>query len=130
MPAAEFALDIVDREVAFAHGDGQFADRIAGGRSVTARGRAEEGGALFRVVAELMAEDAEAAGGIAEAPGGFGEGSCSTKKARRASYWRWSGSSGERKKAAAWDSVIPFSELEAIFIHCYENTIESICFER
>ena len=35
---------------------------------------AEEGGALVGVMAELMAEDAEGAGGIAEAPGDIDRG--------------------------------------------------------
>jgi hypothetical protein len=61
-------LNVIDREVPFAHGHHQFADRIAGRCGVRAGQAAEEGRALLRVVAELMAQDAEGAGGIAEPP--------------------------------------------------------------
>ena len=40
----------------------------------TALGLAEEGGAFLRVVAELIAQDAEGAGGIAETAGDVGGG--------------------------------------------------------
>ncbi len=64
----EFALDVVDGEVAFAHGDDQFADAIANGcpmRSVLHD--AEEAGTHVGIVAKLVAEDAKGAAGVAEA---------------------------------------------------------------
>ena len=42
----QFALDVVDREVAFAQADDQLADWVAGGRRVRAGERAEEGRAF------------------------------------------------------------------------------------
>jgi hypothetical protein len=68
LPRGQFALDVVDREVALAQGHHPLADRIAGGRRVRTGEGAEEGGAFLGVVAELVAEDAEGAGRIAEAP--------------------------------------------------------------
>ena len=68
----QFTLDVVDGEVALAQGDDQFADRIAGGGEARpGRGGLEEAPLLVGQVAELMTEDAEGAGGIAEAPGDF-----------------------------------------------------------
>ena len=66
----EFPLYVIDREVALAHGYGQIPDAVAdrGGLRSTMR-LAEEGGAFIGVVAELMAEDAEGAQGIAETAG-------------------------------------------------------------
>ena len=70
---SEFALHVIDGEIAFAHGHGQITNAVAGGRGLRSALRlAEEGSAFLRVVAELMAEDAEGAGGVAEAAGDFG----------------------------------------------------------
>ena len=70
---SQLALHVVDREVALAQGHGRLADAVAGGsRARAALNLAEEGGALLGVMAELMAQDAEGAGRIAEALGGFG----------------------------------------------------------
>jgi len=64
----EFALDVVDGQVAFAHGDDEFADRIANrGIAWSVLHDPEEAGAFVGIVAKLMAKDAEGAGGIAEA---------------------------------------------------------------
>jgi hypothetical protein len=46
----EFALDVVDREVAFAQCDDQLADGIAGGRGMRAENRMEESRAFVGVV--------------------------------------------------------------------------------
>lgn len=64
----EFALDVVDGEVLFAQGDDEVTDAVALGRGARA-GRAwgEESGAAGGVMAELVAEDTEGAGGIAKA---------------------------------------------------------------
>jgi len=64
-------LNVVDRKVSFAQSHHQLADWIAGGCRVRAGEGAEKGRALLRVVAELMAEDAEGAGRVAEAPSRF-----------------------------------------------------------
>src|SRR6266542_3645132 len=65
---SEFAPHVIDREIAFTHGNRQITDAVAGGRGLRPTLRlAEEGGALLRVVAELMADDAEGARGVAEA---------------------------------------------------------------
>jgi len=72
---SEFSLHVIDREIAFAHGYGQITDAVAGGRGLrTALWLAEEGSAFLGVVAELMAEDAEGAGGVTEATGDVGRG--------------------------------------------------------
>jgi hypothetical protein len=68
----QLALNVVDREVALAQRHHQLADRIAGGCGVRAGEGAEEGRALLEVVAELVTEDAEGAGGIAEPPSRLG----------------------------------------------------------
>src|SRR5262249_41291097 len=66
----QLALDVIDGQVAFAHGEDQVADRILRGRGggLLARG-GKEGGAPVCVVAKLMAQDTEGAGGVAEAFG-------------------------------------------------------------
>src|ERR1700720_3961101 len=59
---SEFALHVVDGEIAFAHGYGQITNAVAGGRGLrTALRQAEEGSALLGIVAELITEDAESA---------------------------------------------------------------------
>jgi hypothetical protein len=61
-------LDVVDGEVLFAQGDDKVADAVALGSGTRARrARGEEGGTGGGVVAELVAEDTEGAGGIAKA---------------------------------------------------------------
>jgi hypothetical protein len=61
--------------MAFAHGYSQTPNTVASGGGLrTALGQAEEGGALLRVVAELMTQEAERAGGVAEAAGDLGRG--------------------------------------------------------
>ena len=72
---SQFALHVIDREIAFAHGHRQITDAVAGGRGLRSALRlAEEGGAFLRVVAELITQDAEGAGGVAEAAGDVGGG--------------------------------------------------------
>ena len=63
----KFALDIVDREVAFPQGDDEFPDAIAGrGIPWSVLHDLEEAGAFVGIVAELVAENAEGAGRVAE----------------------------------------------------------------
>jgi hypothetical protein len=70
---SQFRLDVVNRQIALTYRHGQFANTVASGsRAGTARRRREKGGALLRVVSELIGEHAKAAGRIAEAPGGPG----------------------------------------------------------
>jgi hypothetical protein len=70
---SQFALHVIDRKITFTHGNRQITDPIAGRRRLrSALWLAEEGGAFLRVVAELMADDAEGARGIAEAARDFG----------------------------------------------------------
>ena len=65
----QFALDVVDGQVALAQGDGQLTDRIAGGgKARPGRDGLKEAAVLVGQVAKLVTEDAEGAGGIAEAP--------------------------------------------------------------
>jgi len=69
----QVALDVIDREVALAHGDYQLAHGVSGrSRACAARGQAEEGGTFLRVMAELVAEDAKTAGRVAKELGSFG----------------------------------------------------------
>src|SRR6266436_10146999 len=52
---SELALHVIDREIAFAHGNSQITDAVAGGRGLRATLRlAEEGGAFLRIVAEQI----------------------------------------------------------------------------
>jgi hypothetical protein len=52
---SQFPPHVIDRELAFPHGNCQITDAIAGGRRLRAALRlAEEGGAFLRVVAELI----------------------------------------------------------------------------
>jgi hypothetical protein len=68
--SGQFAPNVIDREIAFAQGDGQIADAVAGGSRLRSTLRlAKEGGAFLGAVAELMAEDTEGADGIAETAG-------------------------------------------------------------
>src|ERR1039458_1066934 len=72
---SEFALHVIDGEIAFAHSHRQITDAIAGGRGLRAALRlTEEGSPLLGIVAELMAEDPEGAWGIREAAGDVGGG--------------------------------------------------------
>ena len=67
---SQFALDVVDGEVPFAHGHHEFAYLIAGwGVARSRRNRLKEAALLVGVVAKLMAEDTEGAGHVAEAAG-------------------------------------------------------------
>ncbi len=71
----QFALHVIDREIAFAHSYRQIPNAVARGRRLRAALRlAEEGSALLGIMAELMAKDAEGAGGVAEAAGHVGRG--------------------------------------------------------
>ncbi len=69
----EFSLDVVDGEVALAHRNGELTYPIAHRSALGAMSEvAEEAGALGRVMAELMAQDAESPRGVAEAVGDLG----------------------------------------------------------
>src|ERR1017187_10102348 len=69
---SEFALHVIDGEIALAHGHRQITDPIAGGRRWRSALRlAEEGGAFLRVVAELITQDAEGTRRVTEATGGL-----------------------------------------------------------
>ena len=69
----EFALDVIDGEVAFAHGHGQITNAAAGRSRLRSMQRlAEEGSAFVGVVAEVVAEDAKGTRGVAETPGDVG----------------------------------------------------------
>jgi len=74
-------------------------------------------------MAELMTEDAETAGGIAEAPSRFGGRELLDEVGAEGFVLAMKRLLGERKKAAAWDSVSTDSELEAILIHCYRTQL-------
>jgi hypothetical protein len=66
----ELPLNVIDREIAFAHGDGQITNAVARGSGLRTPLRlAEEGGTFLGVVAELMTEDAEGGWGIAKTAG-------------------------------------------------------------
>jgi hypothetical protein len=72
---SEFALHVIDREIAFAHSHRQITDAISDGRGLrTTLRQAEEGSAFVGIVAELIAEDAEEAGGVAKAASDVGRG--------------------------------------------------------
>lgn len=66
----EFLSNVIDREIAFAHGQRQIADAVAGRCRLRSTLRlAKEGGAFVGVVTELVAEDAKSTHGIAETAG-------------------------------------------------------------
>ena len=92
----QVTADVVDGEVLFAQGDDAVADGIGLGCGLGPLGRCEEEVASG-ILAELVDEDAEAARGVTEAASDLGAGESSTKKARRASYWRWVALAGSRK---------------------------------
>jgi hypothetical protein len=69
----QLALDVVDGQVALAHGHNEAADPIPDGAGRLPRGfRGEEARPEGGVVAELVAEDAEGTGGVGEAARHFG----------------------------------------------------------
>ena len=73
--SGQFPLHVVHRKIAFAHGHSQIPDSVAEGSILRAALRlAEEGSALFGVVAELVTEDTKSARGIAETAGDLGGG--------------------------------------------------------
>ena len=64
----QFALDIVNGQIAFAHSDDEIAHPIAGGGVLRSGAcRLKEAVAVVGFVAELMTKDAEGAGRIAKA---------------------------------------------------------------
>ena len=78
----QLALDIVDREVSLAQGDGQFPHPVAGGRRLRPpANRLKEAGALAEIMAKLMTQDAEGSWGIAEASGDLLRGQAFDEKA-------------------------------------------------
>jgi hypothetical protein len=70
---SQVAADVIDREVLFPQGDDDFSEGIGLGCGLRSLGRGQEEGAAG-ILAELMDQDAKAAGGIAEAAGDFGTG--------------------------------------------------------
>ena len=62
---SEFPLHVIDREIAFSHGNGQITDAVAGGGGLRSTlWLAEKGSALLGIVSEQMAKDAEGAWGV------------------------------------------------------------------
>ena len=75
------------------------------------------------LVAELMDKDPQAPGGISETSGRLGRRrDASTKKARRASYWRWDELDGSRNRRAnvsrslELSSMLPLSHPDSLTI--------------
>jgi hypothetical protein len=97
--ASKATADIVDGEVLFSEPDDLLAQLILlpEGLGLTCR-REEEIAARF--LAELMGKDTKTSWCIAEASGRLGRRTPSTKKARRASYWRWVELAGSRNTRA------------------------------
>ena len=73
------SADVVDGEVLFAQGDDLLAHAILGGMGAGCAARGEEEFQL-RVLPQLVAEEAETAGGVAEALGGLGGGEAFDEK--------------------------------------------------
>ena len=92
----QIAADVVDGEVLLSQGDDAVTEGIGLGGGMGPLGRREEEVASG-TLAELVDEDAEAPRGVTEATGRLAPGRPSTKKARRASYWRWVALVGSRK---------------------------------
>ena len=66
----QFALDVIDREVLLAHGDGQIPHTIAhGGALRSVFDMLKEGVPFFGIMPKLVAEDAKGARGVAEPTG-------------------------------------------------------------
>ena len=66
----QFTLDVVDGEIAFAHRHDEFADAIPdGGETRPVLDGLEEADLLIGIMAELVTEDAERTGRVAEAAG-------------------------------------------------------------
>jgi hypothetical protein len=103
----QVATDVVYGEVLFAQGDDTVAEGIGLGCGMRPLGRCEEEVAS-RVLAELVDEDSEAPRRVTEAASDLGMGVPSTKKARRASYWRWVALVGSRK---TWERSVSFFAL-------------------
>jgi len=69
----QLALDVINRQVLLAQGDGVLADAITSGRALgTMLGSLKESGAFGGLMAELMTEDAESAWGVMEAASDLG----------------------------------------------------------
>ncbi len=66
----QFALDVIDGQVFLAQGDGLLTDAVTRrGLAGSGLGVLKERGAFVRVMAELVAEDAQGVGGVTEAAG-------------------------------------------------------------
>src|SRR5215468_4695766 len=91
------SLDVIDGKILLAHGQDELADGVFLG---LAAGTGFEVAEEIRLgAAEVVAENTKGAVRIAESfCGACWEEIPSTKKARRASYWRWAGEAGWRKK--------------------------------
>ena len=117
---SQVPADVIDGEILLSQGDDEFAEGIGLGCGLGSLGRGQEEGAAG-VLAELMDQDAKAAGGVTEAAGDFGTGEWSTKKARRASYWRWVELAGSRKSRqrsvsslGSLVNIVPQCQIEAV----------------
>ena len=94
----QIAADVIDGEVLFAQGDDAVAEGVGLGCGLGSLSRREEEVASG-ILAELVDEDSEAPWGVTEAMRATSAlGRPSTKKARRASYWRWVALVGSRKR--------------------------------
>ncbi len=70
---SQATADVIDGEVLFSEGDDEFAEGIGLRCRLRSLGRGQEEGAVG-ILAELMDQDAKAAGGVTEAAGNFGAG--------------------------------------------------------
>ena len=87
----QVAADVIDGEVLFPQGDDEVTEGIGLGCGLGSLGRGQEEGAA-RVLAELMDQDAETAGGVAEAAGDLGGGGGPRRKRggpRTGGGWSW-----------------------------------------
>ena len=69
----QVTADVIDGEVLFSQGDDEFAEGIDLRCRLRSLGRGQEEGAMG-ILAELVDQDAKAAGGVTEAAGNFGTG--------------------------------------------------------
>jgi hypothetical protein len=86
------AADVVDREVLLAEGDDAVAEGVGLGCGLRSLGRGEEEAAA-RILAELMDQDAKAAGGVTEPARDFGAGEALDEEGAEGLIeggWRWS----------------------------------------
>jgi hypothetical protein len=127
--SGQFATNVIDREIAFAQGDGQIADAVAGRSRLRSTLRlANEAVAFLGAVAELMAEDTEGADGIAATAGDVAGGFFIDEVGAEGLLLALHGELWGEEELLVAESAYLIAVLDCIIQSCYGNILWSKCF--